>query len=139
MFLFVYSKSFPLQSSTHTHTHSIHILCLKSAWVGVAVSQTPISGGRHNCINKCVIYKIFSLFSISEGLSLKCEELVGTPMVYELVEYARECLTDNNLPCSQCSVCQVPFQVTLPFSFPVKYNYGILYYGTRVCLDLSII
>lgn len=33
-------------------------------------------------------------------------------MVYELVEYARECLTDNNLPCSQCTICQVQFQAS---------------------------
>ena len=50
--------------------------------------------------------------SISEGLSLKCGELLGCPMVYELVEYARECLTDNNLPCSRCAICQVQFQAS---------------------------
>ena len=52
------------------------------------------------------------LYSISEGLALKCAELLGCPMVYELVEYARECLTDNNLPCSRCAICQVQFQAS---------------------------
>ena len=53
-----------------------------------------------------------SLPSIGEGLALKCTELLGCPMVYELVEYARECLTDNNLPCSRCTICQVQFQAS---------------------------
>ena len=32
-------------------------------------------------------------------------------MVYELIEYAKDCLTDNNRPCGQCVLCQFDFQV----------------------------
>ncbi len=33
-------------------------------------------------------------------------------MIFELVELAKESLTDNNLPCGDCVVCLLPFQVS---------------------------
>lgn len=35
-------------------------------------------------------------------------------MVYELVECAKDYLTDNNLPCGDCVVCLLPFRVSSP-------------------------
>ena len=49
--------------------------------------------------------------SIAEGLYHKSLEYLGSPMVYELVEYAKDCLTDNNRPCGQCAICQFDFEV----------------------------
>lgn len=37
-------------------------------------------------------------------------------MVYELVEHAKDRLTDNNLPCGECVICLLPFHVSRVFS-----------------------
>ena len=37
-------------------------------------------------------------------------------MIYELVEYAKDCLTDNNRPCGQCAICQFEFKVGMIFN-----------------------
>ena len=59
-----------------------------------------------------VLFPLFHLsLSIAEGLRHKCLEHLGSPMVYELVEYAKDCLTDNNRPCGQCAICQFDFEV----------------------------
>ena len=64
------------------------------------------------CSSFCFISLSLSLsLSIAEGLYHKSLEYLGSPMVYELVEYAKDCLTDNNRPCGQCAICQFDFEV----------------------------
>ena len=48
---------------------------------------------------------------ITATLTCKAGSLCGGPMVFELVELAKESLTDNNLPCGDCVVCLQPFKV----------------------------
>ena len=64
------------------------------------------------CSSFCFISLSLSpSLSIAEGLYHKSLEYLGSPMVYELVEYAKDCLTDNNRPCGQCAICQFDFEV----------------------------
>ena len=34
-------------------------------------------------------------------------------MLYELVEEAKDSLTDNNIPCGDCVICLYPFRVSM--------------------------
>ena len=48
----------------------------------------------------------------------QCSELLGSPMVYEVVEWVRESLTAHNRPCGQCALCLSDFMVTTqPLTF----------------------
>ena len=89
------------------------------------VSQTHTSGGELSMYilspplspslsldHFCALPFVSSLsLSIAEGLRHKSLEHLGSPMIYELVEYAKDCLTDNNRPCGQCAICQFDFEV----------------------------
>ena len=55
---------------------------------------------------------LFLCDSILEGLHRKSVELMGTQMIYELVEYVKDCLTDNNTPTGECAICLCNFQVS---------------------------
>ena len=108
----------------HTHTYTVSPDCPSGELGSVqrSVRRTPQRVKVIILLHQVTVLKfniilslslsLSSLPSISEGLALKCTELLGCPMVYELVEYARECLTDNNLPCSHCAICQVQFQAS---------------------------
>ncbi|CAI8058014.1 E3 ubiquitin-protein ligase RNF25, partial [Geodia barretti] len=49
------------------------------------------------------------LTNIREGLVELCSELVGSPMVYQMVEWVKESLTNHNRPCGQCALCLSDF------------------------------
>ena len=49
--------------------------------------------------------------SIMSSLEEKGAELRGCPMLFELVEVAKESLTEQNLPSDNCSICLLHFQV----------------------------
>jgi len=53
----------------------------------------------------------FFSVSILSSLEEKAAELCGCPMLFELVEVAKENLTEQNLPSDICSVCFLHFQV----------------------------
>ncbi|CAB4025316.1 E3 ubiquitin- ligase RNF25 isoform X1, partial [Paramuricea clavata] len=43
--------------------------------------------------------------SIQDNLVALAEEKIGSPMLYDLIEYAKECLSDNNIPSCPCVIC----------------------------------
>jgi E3 ubiquitin-protein ligase RNF25 len=49
------------------------------------------------------------LANIQEGLVELCSGLVGSPMVYQIVEWVKESLTNHNRPCGQCALCLSDF------------------------------
>ncbi|XP_019864259.1 PREDICTED: uncharacterized protein LOC105316566 [Amphimedon queenslandica] len=61
--------------------------------------------------------------SIVEGLSHLSFKNLGSPMIYDLVEYVRDCLTDNNRPCGRCPICQYDFQDDDQFVRTECYHY----------------
>ena len=40
-----------------------------------------------------------------EGTVPRCEEYIGSPVFFELIELAREFLTERNVPVCQCIIC----------------------------------
>lgn len=63
------------------------------------------------------------LKKIISALQEKAVGLLGSPMVYELVEHAKDTLTDNNLPCGDCAVCLLPFHDDQQVSRTDCYHY----------------
>ncbi|XP_064396032.1 E3 ubiquitin-protein ligase RNF25-like isoform X3 [Halichondria panicea] len=61
--------------------------------------------------------------SILDGLCRKCEELLGCEMIYQLVEFTKECLTDNNLPSGECAICLSGFEESDEFQKTDCYHY----------------
>lgn len=53
------------------------------------------------------------VYSILDGLYQRSEELLGCEMIYQLVEFTKDNLTDNNLPSGECAICLSAFQVNL--------------------------
>ncbi|XP_028400290.1 uncharacterized protein LOC114523531 [Dendronephthya gigantea] len=45
------------------------------------------------------------LSSIHENLIALAKEKIGSPMLYDLIEYTKECLSDNNVPSCPCVIC----------------------------------
>lgn len=45
------------------------------------------------------------LEQLMSGLRSRCSELLGDPVIFELIEICREFLTDNNVPACQCAIC----------------------------------
>ncbi|XP_020613572.1 serine/arginine repetitive matrix protein 1-like isoform X3 [Orbicella faveolata] len=61
--------------------------------------------------------------SILENLRELAEGCLGRPMLYELIEYAKESLTDNNTPSCACAICLCHFQVECPMCrLPITYD-----------------
>ncbi|XP_050315553.1 E3 ubiquitin-protein ligase RNF25 [Anthonomus grandis grandis] len=46
---------------------------------------------------------------LHKEIDKKCDEYVGQPVIYELIELIRENLTESNLPKCQCAVCLYGF------------------------------
>ncbi|XP_012255249.1 E3 ubiquitin-protein ligase RNF25 isoform X2 [Athalia rosae] len=47
---------------------------------------------------------------IQSDVEAKCEDFVGQPVMFELIELVREHLTSSNLPSGQCAVCLYGFR-----------------------------
>lgn len=47
---------------------------------------------------------------IQQDLNSKCQELIGQPVVFELIEIIKEHLTKSNLPTGQCVICLYGFR-----------------------------
>ncbi|CAH0547585.1 unnamed protein product [Brassicogethes aeneus] len=46
---------------------------------------------------------------IYSSIKIKCNEFLGQPVIFELIELIRESLTESNLPTCQCAVCLYGF------------------------------
>ena len=49
------------------------------------------------------------LRNMNKDISRKCEEFLGCPIIYELIEVVRENLTANNTPSCPCAICLFHF------------------------------
>ena len=77
-----------------------------------------------SCVSVCQIAIVLFLYdSMLEGIRRKSVELIGTQMIYELVEYVKECLTDNNTPTEECAICLCNFQVL--FRYRISYTSSV--------------
>ncbi|XP_057295563.1 protein enabled homolog isoform X2 [Hydractinia symbiolongicarpus] len=63
------------------------------------------------------------LASIEENLKGMASSRIGESMLYELIEYCKDSLTDNNHPSSVCSICLEIFQDTDIFFRTNCYHY----------------
>ncbi|KAL9981644.1 hypothetical protein ACROYT_G010376 [Oculina patagonica] len=61
--------------------------------------------------------------SILANLRELAEGCLGRPMLYELIEYAKESLTDNNTPSCACAICLCHFQDNHEFTKTECYHY----------------
>lgn len=61
--------------------------------------------------------------SILANLRELAEGCLGRPMLYELIEYAKDSLTDNNMPSCACAICLCHFQDTHEFTKTECYHY----------------
>ncbi|XP_066489148.1 E3 ubiquitin-protein ligase RNF25 [Tiliqua scincoides] len=60
---------------------------------------------------------------ISQTLQNVAEALLGTAVLYELIEKGKEILTDNNIPHGQCVICLYDFQENEAFTKTSCYHY----------------
>ncbi|CAH1800576.1 unnamed protein product [Owenia fusiformis] len=63
------------------------------------------------------------LIQISTSLSSLANERLGEPMLYELIELAKECLTAENLPKCHCAICLEDFSEGDSFIKTPCYHY----------------
>ncbi|XP_048582624.1 E3 ubiquitin-protein ligase RNF25 isoform X2 [Nematostella vectensis] len=61
--------------------------------------------------------------SISLNLHELAETRIGSPMLFELIEYAKESLTDNNMPSCACAICLCHFKDSHCFTKTECYHY----------------
>ena len=61
--------------------------------------------------------------SIQENLLALAKEKIGSPMLYDLIEYAKECLSDNNIPSCPCVICLEHFEHKEKFVKTECYHY----------------
>lgn len=60
---------------------------------------------------------------IQEDLQDTAQENVGSPMLYQLIEVAKEHLTEENVPCCQCTICLYGFAEGDVFTKTQCYHY----------------
>lgn len=60
---------------------------------------------------------------IQEDLQDTAQENVGSPMLYQLIEVAKEHLTEENVPCCQCTICLYGFAEGDVFTKTECYHY----------------
>ncbi|XP_065916835.1 E3 ubiquitin-protein ligase RNF25-like isoform X2 [Dysidea avara] len=81
-------------------------------------------------VTKIVIYRGLSdahITSIRNDLQIMAQDRLGCPMVYDLLEHVRDCLTDQNRPCGICSICMCVFEEQDDFTKTDCYHYFHVY------------
>ncbi|NP_957477.1 E3 ubiquitin-protein ligase RNF25 [Danio rerio] len=63
------------------------------------------------------------LLSLQKSLQMEAEECVGTPVLYQLIERAKEILTDSNIPHGNCVICLYDFKEGEVFTKTSCYHY----------------
>lgn len=63
------------------------------------------------------------IVKIQEDLQDTAQENVGSPMLYQLIEVAKEHLTEENVPCCQCTICLYGFAEGDVFTKTQCYHY----------------
>ncbi|XP_053475082.1 E3 ubiquitin-protein ligase RNF25 [Ictalurus furcatus] len=63
------------------------------------------------------------LLSLQRSLHSEAEECVGTPVLYQLIEKAKEILTESNIPHGSCVICLYGFKEDEVFTKTSCYHY----------------
>nr|XP_057905503.1 E3 ubiquitin-protein ligase RNF25 [Doryrhamphus excisus] len=63
------------------------------------------------------------LSSVHECLQMEAESCVGSPVLYQLIEKAKEILTDSNIPHGNCVICLYGFKEGETFTKTRCYHY----------------
>ncbi|XP_077475304.1 E3 ubiquitin-protein ligase RNF25 [Stigmatopora argus] len=63
------------------------------------------------------------LSSLQQSLELEAESYVGSPVLYQLIEKAKEILTESNIPHGNCVICLYGFKEGEAFSKTRCYHY----------------
>ncbi|XP_018017711.1 E3 ubiquitin-protein ligase RNF25 [Hyalella azteca] len=63
------------------------------------------------------------LLKVEREMMAKCQELEGSPVIYELVELIRENLTENNTPSCPCTICLYHFHPSDHFTKTQCFHY----------------
>ncbi|XP_057716928.1 E3 ubiquitin-protein ligase RNF25 [Corythoichthys intestinalis] len=63
------------------------------------------------------------LSSLQQSLELEAESCVGSPVLYQLIEKAKEILTESNIPHGNCVICLYGFKEGEAFSKTRCYHY----------------
>lgn len=63
------------------------------------------------------------LVNIDQQIREKCDEYLGQPVIFEIIEVVREQLTASNVPCCQCCICLYGFREGDHFTKTHCYHY----------------
>jgi len=69
------------------------------------------------------------LDDLMKAMKEKCEESIGSQMIYELIDMGKEFLTRNNRPASECPICLLSFT-----EFDVFYRSDCFHHFHSYCL-----
>ncbi|XP_063700991.1 E3 ubiquitin-protein ligase RNF25-like [Culicoides brevitarsis] len=61
--------------------------------------------------------------AIEKAIIAKLDESIGLPVVFDLIDLIRECLTESNVPTGQCVICLYGFQEGDDFTKTSCYHY----------------
>ncbi|RZF40353.1 hypothetical protein LSTR_LSTR008783 [Laodelphax striatellus] len=60
---------------------------------------------------------------MNKQIGEKCEEYLGQPVIFEIIEVVKENLTASNVPCCQCCICLYGFREGDQFTKTPCYHY----------------
>ncbi|XP_065130177.2 E3 ubiquitin-protein ligase RNF25 [Paramisgurnus dabryanus] len=63
------------------------------------------------------------LLSLQKSLQMEAESCLGTPVLYQLIERAKEILTESNIPHGNCVICLYGFKEGEVFTKTTCYHY----------------
>ena len=63
------------------------------------------------------------LETLKDMMDRKCMEILGCSMIFELIDMAREFLTQNNRPASECPICLLSFHEADVFFRPSCFHH----------------
>uniref|UniRef100_H3D151 RING-type domain-containing protein n=1 Tax=Tetraodon nigroviridis TaxID=99883 RepID=H3D151_TETNG len=63
------------------------------------------------------------LSSVQKCLQLEAQSCLGSPVLYQLIEKAKEILTESNIPHGSCAICLYDFQEGEAFTKTSCYHY----------------
>ncbi|CAB4059295.1 RNF25 [Lepeophtheirus salmonis] len=76
--------------------------------------------------------------SLEKGLAKKCRDNLGDPILYQLVEYTQEFLTESNVPACSCAVCLCDLKKEDSFiKTPCYHYFHSLCYGSYIQNEIS--
>ncbi|XP_046444830.1 E3 ubiquitin-protein ligase RNF25-like [Daphnia pulex] len=67
----------------------------------------------------------------------KCQDFSGSPVIYEIIELLRECLTNSNRPTGHCTICLFDFHPDDVFTYTPCYHHFHSHCLSRFCESMQ--